>query len=130
MIHWLHKDGNLQWNFVTHGLAYGPRKVCNRFMLVDSDSTAECLLRPAGTCAEVSDAFLFAFTSTGARKRHWKNFEFEISPRYAAVVGKVRVCLSLVTSQTRCVMREEAGRQTHALYNLQISVPLSVHARV
>lgn len=71
---------------------------------------------------------------TGARKkaRHWKNFEFEIPPRYAAVVGKgkARVCLSFVTSQTRCAMREEAGRQTHPLYSLQISVPLSVHARV
>lgn len=115
---------------VTQRLAYGPCKICKRSMLVDLESNSGMLASAGGTCAEVSDAFLFAFTSTGARKRHWKNFEFEISPRYAAVVGKVRVCLSLVTSQTRCVMREEAGRQTHALYNLQISAPLSVHARV
>jgi hypothetical protein len=39
----------------------GHAKSAAVFMLVDSDSTAECLLRPAGTCAEVSDVFLFAF---------------------------------------------------------------------
>jgi hypothetical protein len=53
--------------------------------------------------------FLFAFTGASGKERHSVNFEFEIS-RYAAVVGKSRVCLSL--SRLRRVHERRLGRQT------------------
>ena len=89
-----HKDGTSRQSRYTH-ISIWAMQSLQPFMLADLDSNSGMLASASGTCAEVSDAFLFAFTSTGARKRHWKNFEFEISPRYAAVVGKARVCLSL-----------------------------------
>lgn len=121
--HAVHKDGNLQWKFVTHGLAYGPCKVCNRFMLVDLHSLESkqrnaCFgqrnVRRSLGCFSFCFCFCFCFEQ-GRGKGIGRIFRFEIPPRYAAVVGKARVCLSLVTSQTRCVMRERLVVK-HALY--------------
>ena len=77
-----------------------------------------------------SFCFCFCFPQ-GLGKGIGRIFEFEIPRRYAAVVGKARVCLSPVTPQTRCVMRERGwSSNTLSIQSADLGAVISSCARV
>ncbi len=84
---------------ITRSLAYGHAKSAT--VDVSGHQKHSGMLASAMDVRRSLGSFSFPFCFyRGFGERHSVNFEFEIS-RYAAVVGKSRVCLSLVTSQTR-----------------------------